>query len=127
MILEYNENFNLVINSSSLPANILVSNPDQATVTIVDDDGKQIVDAVTMLAYIKNTTLERQIKSIASPNAGFVSVSIKSYHNISYNLHIYVMVLWLNVNYLLSTEIYYVAMFVTLTHYFTTSHVHTNM
>ena len=88
MILEYNENFNLAINSSSLPANIFVSNPDQATVTIVDDDGKQIVDAVTMLAYIKNTTLERQIKSIASPNAGFVSVSIKSYQNISYNLHI---------------------------------------
>ena len=57
MILEYNENFNLVINSSSLPANILVSNPDQATVTIVDDDGKQIVDAVTMLACIKTQHL----------------------------------------------------------------------
>ena len=35
-IAEDNENFTLIINSSSVP----IGNPDQATVTIVDDDGK---------------------------------------------------------------------------------------
>ena len=34
------ESFSLSINSSSLPMDITVGNPDQATVTIVDDDGK---------------------------------------------------------------------------------------
>ena len=40
MILEANENFTLTINPSSLPAGGTVGNPDQATVTIVDDDRK---------------------------------------------------------------------------------------
>ena len=40
MILEGNENFMLTINSSSLPDNVTRSTPGEATVTIVDDDGK---------------------------------------------------------------------------------------
>ena len=39
-IFEGNENFILTINSSSLPTGVTVSDPGQATVTIVDDDGK---------------------------------------------------------------------------------------
>ena len=38
-ILEDNENFTLTINSS-LPTGVMVGNPGQATVTIVDNDGK---------------------------------------------------------------------------------------
>ena len=36
---EGNETFNLAINGSLLPEGISVGNPDQVTVTIVDDDG----------------------------------------------------------------------------------------
>ena len=39
-VLEGNENFNLTINASSLPNCVIVTNPYQATVTIVDNDGK---------------------------------------------------------------------------------------
>ena len=40
-ILEGSENFTLTINPSSLPpTGVTVGNPGQATVTIVDDDGK---------------------------------------------------------------------------------------
>ena len=35
-----NETFMLAINSSSLPTNVSLGYPSQATVTIVDDDGK---------------------------------------------------------------------------------------
>ena len=42
-ILEGNETFNLTINGTSLPTQVIVGNPDQATVTIVDDDGKNII------------------------------------------------------------------------------------
>ena len=38
--LEDNEYFMLTINSSSLPTGFLISDPYQATVTIVDDDSK---------------------------------------------------------------------------------------
>ena len=41
--LENNETFNLIINSSSLPtvpSNIIVSYPSQATVIIADDDSE---------------------------------------------------------------------------------------
>ena len=38
-ILEGNETFNLIINPSSLPSEVTVTNPSQATVVIVDDDG----------------------------------------------------------------------------------------
>ena len=39
-ILDGNKNFNLTINASSLPSRVTVTNPHQATVTIVDNDGK---------------------------------------------------------------------------------------
>ena len=39
-IFEDNENFILIINSSSLPSDVNVGNPGQAIVTIVDDDRK---------------------------------------------------------------------------------------
>lgn len=41
-ISENNENFDIVIDQLSLPNRVSVSNPDQVTVTIVDDDGMQI-------------------------------------------------------------------------------------
>ena len=40
MIFEGNENFILTIDRSSLPNDVTVGSPDQATVTIVDDDRK---------------------------------------------------------------------------------------
>ena len=43
-ILESNEHFILTISPSSLPSNVTVSDPGQATVTIVDDDGKKTVN-----------------------------------------------------------------------------------
>ena len=39
-ILEGNENFILTIDSSSLPSDVTVGSPGQATVNIVDDDRK---------------------------------------------------------------------------------------
>ena len=42
MILEGNENFMLTINGTSLPDSVTPGNPDEATVTIVDDDRKYI-------------------------------------------------------------------------------------
>ena len=38
--LDFNKNFDLIINQSSLPFNINVGSTYQTTVTIVDDDGK---------------------------------------------------------------------------------------
>ena len=40
MILESSEDFTLTINPFSVPTGVTVGNPNQATVTIVDDDGK---------------------------------------------------------------------------------------
>ena len=39
-VLEENEMFNIIINSSSLPSRVNVINPYEATVIIVDNDGK---------------------------------------------------------------------------------------
>ena len=39
-ILESNMNFSIAIDPSSLPNRVTVDNPDQASVTIIDDDGK---------------------------------------------------------------------------------------
>ena len=39
-ILEDDETFNLTINQSSLPDGVVVGDPSQVTVTIVDDDGE---------------------------------------------------------------------------------------
>ena len=38
-IFEDHESFNLSISSSSLPSKVTITNPGQATVTIVDNDG----------------------------------------------------------------------------------------
>ena len=42
-VLEGNERFNLIINSSSLPNRVTVTTPDHANVTIVDNDGKYVL------------------------------------------------------------------------------------
>ena len=39
-ILEFNEQFNLTIISSSLPNGFMVDNPSQAVVTIIDNDSE---------------------------------------------------------------------------------------
>lgn len=39
-LLEDDETFNLTINPSSLPSNVIVGDPNTATVTILNDDGK---------------------------------------------------------------------------------------
>ena len=39
-ILEDDETFNLTVNQSSLPDGVVVGDPSQVTVTIVDDDGE---------------------------------------------------------------------------------------
>ena len=40
---EENENFFLTIDESSLPCNVTVGNQHKSTVTILDDDGKEII------------------------------------------------------------------------------------
>ena len=42
-ILEGSENFMLTISPSSLLSNVTASDPDEAKVTILDDDGKKTV------------------------------------------------------------------------------------
>jgi len=46
-ICEGNENFNLTINSTSLPTDITTGDPGSTTVTIVDDEGKCGIDLRT--------------------------------------------------------------------------------
>lgn len=43
------ENFYLIISSSSLPMNITVDDPHQATVTIEDDDGKSLTFCINKI------------------------------------------------------------------------------
>lgn len=50
-VLEKDEKFILNINSSSLPSNIIAGNPDQATVTIEDDDGNCVI--LTIVNYVR--------------------------------------------------------------------------
>jgi len=38
------ENFNLIINPSSLPSGVIVGDPGQVTVTIVDDECKYVLE-----------------------------------------------------------------------------------
>ena len=52
-ILEGNENFILTIDPSSLPSDVSVGDPDQATVTIVDNDRKYLVNNAIYLLYIQ--------------------------------------------------------------------------
>ena len=49
IIMEENENFNLTIDPSSLSSDITVIN--QATVTIVDDDGMSISKGLLLVIY----------------------------------------------------------------------------
>ena len=39
-IYEGNETFNLIVNVTSLPLNVTVGDPNQATITVFNDDGK---------------------------------------------------------------------------------------
>ena len=43
-VLEDNEEFNLFIDSTMLSTGVTVSNPGQATVTIFDDDGNNLIE-----------------------------------------------------------------------------------
>ena len=52
-ILEGSENFILTINPSSLPSDVSVGDPDQATVTIEDNDRKYLVNNAIYLLYIQ--------------------------------------------------------------------------
>ena len=45
-VLERNKKFNLTINATSLHSRVITGNPDQATVTIVEDDGKYIIQSL---------------------------------------------------------------------------------
>jgi len=47
-ILEGNENFTLTIDQSSLPTNVNRGDHGEATVTIVNDDGKEFVNIMSV-------------------------------------------------------------------------------
>lgn len=51
-IFEGNETFDLSINSSTLPNKVIVGNPGQTTVTIVDNDGKYVKSHVYLSFHI---------------------------------------------------------------------------
>ena len=55
-ILERNETFTLFINKQSLPDHVIVDNPNEAMVTILDDDGKNIIkiEAIILAAVFIN-------------------------------------------------------------------------
>ena len=50
---EGHEHFILTINSSSIPENVAIGHPNQITVTIVDDDGKQALRANVVVCTFK--------------------------------------------------------------------------
>ena len=45
-ILEGNENFNLLIDQTSLPNRVIRGIPELVTITIVDDDGEGLMHAI---------------------------------------------------------------------------------
>ena len=51
-LLELDETFELVINTSSLPIDVTVGMPARATVTIVDDDSKYIMQIRIFSMYL---------------------------------------------------------------------------
>ena len=51
-LLELDETFELVINTSSLPIDVTVGMPARATVTIVDDDSKYIMQIRILSMYL---------------------------------------------------------------------------
>ena len=53
-VLEGDEKFSLVIDKSSLLDHVTVGNPNQVTVTIYDDDGKEITILRLYVVYILN-------------------------------------------------------------------------
>ena len=55
-VIEAEENFELTINNSSLHNNVTVEFPDQATVTIVDDDGIHTYIHTYIYTYIHTYT-----------------------------------------------------------------------
>ena len=51
-MVEINEKFNLIINPSLLPFNVTVGNIFQATVNIIDDDGKYFIYSIKLHNYL---------------------------------------------------------------------------
>ena len=65
-ILEGNEDFIITINSSSLPSDVNVGTPGEATVNIVDDDCKLVID---FSIYCQKQSLTQICKiSLATPS-----------------------------------------------------------
>ena len=56
-LLELDETFELVINTSSLPIDVTVGMPTRATITIVDDDSKYIMHIRMYIKYVFNNQL----------------------------------------------------------------------
>ena len=80
-ILEDNETFNLTINQSSLPDGVVVGDPSQVTVTIVDDDGEGIT------LYSKNVKLLILYKQLESYIMHYVPTDITiSFNQSSYSV-----------------------------------------
>ena len=74
-ILEGNENFTLNIDSSSLLDGAGVGHPNQATVTIVDNDGK-CLKWILHLGFTLSLSLENTYLTVTSPN--FINYIISS-------------------------------------------------
>ena len=51
-ILEHDESFNLTINPSSLPSNVVAGGLGQVEITIEDDSGKLIYNFVTVVVVV---------------------------------------------------------------------------
>ena len=66
-ILEDNENFLLTVDLSSLPRNITASDPYQATVTILDKDGKLTVVAELRYRVHKGLIIKFVEVSLSAP------------------------------------------------------------
>ena len=77
--MEGDENFYLIIDPSSLPSGVSVSNPGQATVTIVDDDGKIIeVNIVMYLARVV-TVILKYFKHLLAHFGGALPLTFQSW------------------------------------------------
>ena len=60
-IMEDNENFILTIDPSSLPTRVTVGSPDQAIVTIMDNDGKHYFCHDDICIYCKTKVIVKII------------------------------------------------------------------
>ena len=54
-LLESDEMFQLIINSSSLPIRVIVGNPSEVTVTIMDNDRMLFILCIVISMLNKNT------------------------------------------------------------------------